>query len=389
MFPGIMEELVARGAPQYEFNDGFWHQAGGYRAKSLIERRIVSASRPFIESEIRRRVSDLANVHVESGTAVETLVLAGGRVHGVRAFDGQISRELQADFVVECSGRASRAGLWMEELGYRAPELVEVQCDVRYGTTTLHRTAEDFDGTFAVTIESPPDGKRAGFLLPIEDGRWIVTIAASFGAAAPTDEESMRAIAASLPSPKIAEVLATTAPIGPVTTHRMMSSRWRRYDRLVHVPAGFVALGDAICSFNPVYGQGMSSAVLQAVELAACLDGGENDERLVRSFYKRAAKVIANPWHLAAGNDLAYPESTGPRRAGTELVNRYMQRVLLAAQVSPEVNTKLIMVQNLVIPRTALFRPSFLRLVRAAAQEAERRVADGKASVRERLLRSA
>jgi 2-polyprenyl-6-methoxyphenol hydroxylase-like FAD-dependent oxidoreductase len=389
MFPGIMEELVAGGAALIEFNDGFWHQAGGYRAASLVERKVVSASRPFIEANIRRRVRELPNVRIESGLAVETLIHDGGRVRGVRAFDGRRSRELVADLVVDCSGRASRASLWMEEAGYRAPDVREVRCDVRYGTTIVPRSRGDLDGTFAVIIESPPDGKRAAFLIPIERDRWIVTIAATFGAEVPTDEASFHAIAATLPSPKVAEVLSKAGPMAPVVNHRMVSSKWRRYDKLTRLPAGFLALGDAICSFNPIYGQGMSSGVLQAVELAACLDSGSNDETLVRMFYKRAAKVIAIPWQLSAENDLAYPENAVSRPVRTDLVNRYMKRVLLAAQVSAEVNTKMILVQNLVMPRSTLFKPSFVRSVLAAAREAERRIADGRASDRQPLPLSA
>ena len=108
------------------------------------------------------------------------------------------------------------------------------------------------------------------------------------------------------------------------------------------MPAGFLALGDAACSFNPSYGQGMSSGVLQAIALGESLEEHENDDALVRAFYRRAAKVIANPWQIAVGADFAYAETTGPKPVGTELVNRYMSRVLRAAQVSPEVNTAMI-----------------------------------------------
>ena len=383
LFPGIMEELVAGGAASFDFNAGYWHQAGGYRARSLIDRTVVSASRPFIEGAIRRRVRDLDNVNIWSGMAVETLIHGAGRVRGVRVFDGTSSRELFADLVVDCSGRSSRATLWMEEMGYRAPEVVEVRCDVHYGTTIVPRRPGDLDGTYAVVIESPPDGKRAAFLMPIEGDRWIVTLAASFGAEAPTDADSFLSLAASLPSPEIQDVLSQAGPIEWVATHRMMTSKRRRFEKLAQVPAGFLALGDAICSFNPVYGQGMSSSLLQAVQLGACLDEGHDDDRLVRQFYKRAAGVIASPWQIAVGNDFAYPECTGRKPLGTDLVNRYLHRVLLAAQVSPEVNTAMLLVQNLVAPPSTLFRPRMVRAVRAAAREAERRIGSGATSSRQ------
>ena len=220
---------------------------------------------------------------------------------------------------MDCTGRSSRGALWMEEMGYAAPDTIEVRCDMRYGTAIIPRDADDMDATFAIIIESPPHGRRAGFLMPIEGDRWIVMIAGGYGAEAPVDEPSFRALAASLPSPEISDVLDKKATLGPVATHRLLSSKRRRYERLKQVPAGFLALGDSICSFNPVYGQGMSSAVLQAVELGRCLEDHENNESLVTGFYKQAAKVIASPWQIAVGADFAYPEVTGPKPAGTDL----------------------------------------------------------------------
>jgi len=372
LFPGIMEELVADGAELIEFNGGSWYQADGYRAECLVVRQVVSASRPFIEAGVRRRVAALGHVTIETGHAVETLLHAGDRVTGVKVFDGTTSRDIVADLVVDCSGRASHGALWMEDLGYQAPDTVEVRCDVRYASVILPRRQGDLDKTFSVVIESPPHGKRAAFLLPIEGDRWIATITAGYGAEAPTDEASFRAAAASLPSLEIHQVLQGLDQLGPVATHRLISSKRRRYERLRDVPAGFLALGDAICSFNPLYGQGMSSAVLQAVALGECLQGSENDQALVRAFYRRAAKVIANPWQIAVGSDFAYPETTGPKPAGTDLVNRYITRVLRAAQVSPEVNTAMILVQNLLAPPSSLMRPSMMRAVRRASRDLAR-----------------
>jgi 2-polyprenyl-6-methoxyphenol hydroxylase-like FAD-dependent oxidoreductase len=374
-----MEELAAGGAPLIEFNRGSWHQAGGYRARSLVDRTVVSATRPFIEDGLRRRVAALPNVSTERGMVVETLVYGGGRVRGVRAFDGTSSRELLADLVVDCSGRASRASLWMEEIGYRPPEVVEVRCDVRYGTTVLPRREGDLDGTFAVVIESPPDGKHAAFLIPVEGDRWLVTIAACFGAEAPTEPESFLSIAAGLPAPEVEQVLRKAGPIESVATHRMITSKRRRYEKLSQVPPGFVALGDAICSFNPVYAEGMSASALQAVELGACLDEVRDDDaRLAQQFYKRAARVIAGPWQIAVGNDFGYPECAGRKPFGTDLRNRYLHRVLLAAQVSPEVNTAMLLVQNLLAPPASLYRPKVVRAVQVAAKEADRRLAEGR-----------
>ncbi len=251
LFPGLMEELVAAGAELIEFNGGSWYQADGYRAECLVVRQVVSASRPFIEAGVRRRVAVLAHVTIMTGHAVETLLHAGGRVIGVKVFDGTTSRDIPADLVVDCSGRASHGTLWLEDLGYQAPETVEVRCDVRYASVVVPRRQGDLDKTFSVVIESPPHGKRAAFLLPIEGDRWIATITAGYGAEAPTDEASFRAAAASLPSLEMHRLLEGLDELGPVATHRLISSKRRRYERLRDVPAGFLALGDADLQLQP------------------------------------------------------------------------------------------------------------------------------------------
>ncbi len=371
LFPGILEEMVAAGAPLLDFNDGRWHQAGGYRAPSNMDRKVVGGSRPFIESHLRRRVRDLPNVLIETEVTVDGFAHEAGEVRGIRVHGADGPRTLMADLVVDCSGRASRAPQWLQELGYAAPEVAEVRCDVRYGTVVLRRTPTDLDAAFAIAIESPPYGKRSGFLLPIEGDRWIATIAACFGASAPVDLESFGTLAATLPSPELYDVFRNAEVIGDVMTHRLASSRRYRYERTKDAPTGFLALGDSICSFNPIYGQGMSSAVMQAVALDGSLATVGNSAQLAPTFYKRAAKVIDIPWQIAAGSDLAYPEAEGPRPLATPLLNRYMKRALLAAQVSPDVNTALLLVQNLMAAPSTLMRPAMVRKVLRGAREAE------------------
>jgi 2-polyprenyl-6-methoxyphenol hydroxylase-like FAD-dependent oxidoreductase len=373
LFPGIVDEMLAGGAQVLDFNEGRWFQAGGYRAPLVGNRPVISASRPFLEGNVRRRVRELPNVAFETGVTVDGLGYDGTRVRGVRVRNDEAEWTLAADLVVDCSGRGSVASKWLEQIQFPVPTVDDVRCDMRYATVVLPRRTGDSDAKFAITIESPPHGKHAAFLMPVEGDRWILTIAAGFGASVPSDEASFRAIAATLPAPQVPDLVGRIGSLGPVAAHRLPSSRRRRYERLKRRPIGFVALGDSICSFNPIYGQGMSSAVLQAVALGGCLEQGENDAALPGTFYKRASRVIESPWRIAVGADFNYPECTGPKPVGIDFVNRYMQRVLLAAQVSTEVNATLVYVQNLIAPPSRLLRPSIVRKALRAAREAERR----------------
>jgi 2-polyprenyl-6-methoxyphenol hydroxylase-like FAD-dependent oxidoreductase len=365
LFPGIIGEMHADGATDLQFNNGVWYQAGGRRAPILFDRNVVGASRPFIEGHLRRRVRALPNVTIERA-AVDSLMHDGERVRGVRMRKDGVERTLLADFVVDCSGRGSSAPRWLHDTGFPQPTVDEVRCDVKYGTVVLRRSPGDVDAQFAVIIGTPPYEKHAAFLLPVEGDRWICTIAATMGADAPADEASFRERARALPSPEVAQVLERAEMLTPVMNHRLPSSRRHRYERIKRHPVGFVALGDSVCSFNPIYGQGMSSAVLQAVALGETLRA--DSEHIERAFYKRAANVIDNPWRIAVGADFAYPECSGPKPLGTDLVNRYMARVLLAARVSPEVNSAMVLVQNLLAPTTSLFKPAMVRKVLRASR---------------------
>ena len=375
LFPGIVDELVADGATLINFNEGRWYQAGGYRSNINKKRAAVSASRPLLEHHVRRRVAALANVEIRSGISVDGLLYDGRRVRGVQVCEDETLSGITADLVVDCSGRSSRAGAWMEQIGYPSPAVEHVRCEQAYATRLFRRSPADMEPTFAVTIESPPHGRRAAFVVPIEGDRWIVSLADRFNPP-PTDEAGFEALALSLPAPEAGQIVTRAEPLTPVMTHRMLSSQRRRYEKVRRVPAGFVTLGDSICSFNPVYGQGMSCGALQAVALGeAVARHGIADDRLPRAFYRQAAKVVDTPWKIAVGADFAYPETTGPKPAGTDLINRYMARVLLAARVSPEVNATMLEVQQLSSPPSVLFRPSIVRAVLKAARQAERQPA--------------
>jgi 2-polyprenyl-6-methoxyphenol hydroxylase-like FAD-dependent oxidoreductase len=145
---------------------------------------------------------------------------------------------------------------------------------------------------------------------------------------------------------------------------RFPSSRRRLFEELDRHPAGYLALGDAVCSFNPIYGQGMTVAVLAAVALGETLDRhGSATAAAARDHYRSTAALIAVPWRFAVGNDFAYPETTGPRPRGVRLTNWYGRRVALASQVSPELSRTYFDVQQLLAPPSALLRPAVIAKV--------------------------
>jgi hypothetical protein len=286
--------------------------------------------------------------------------------------DGATS-SIGADLSVDATGRGSIASRWLEELGYAPPPVAQVRIDMAYASGVFTRTAGRVpDRRWYVTIGDVPESKRFGVAFPSEDDRWIVTLGGCHGDHPPTDDAGHLGFAESLPVGDIADVIRSEERLGSLVAHRLPSNQWRHFDALDRHPAGFLALGDSICSFNPIYGQGMSSAAQQTAVLAACLDrSGIEDPRLWRAFYRKARKVIANPWAIAAGADFVFPETTGPKAPGTDFVNRYFAKVAVASQHDVKVATALWDVQGLLAPPPSLLKPSTaVRVIRAARRGA-------------------
>jgi 2-polyprenyl-6-methoxyphenol hydroxylase-like FAD-dependent oxidoreductase len=275
---------------------------------------------------------------------------------------------------------------WLREAGYPEPPVARVHMDMTYATRLYRRTAGRLpDGTWIVTISDPDQSKRLAVAFPIEGDRWIVTLAGFHGDNAPADDAGYLAFAESLPTDEVASIIREEEPAGPILAHRLPSSQWRQFEKVKRHPGRFLAMGDAICSFNPVYGQGMSSAALQAVALGTCLDQhGAASDGLPRRFYRAAAKIIANPWAIAAGGDFCYPQTTGPKPPLVDQLNRYVKKAVIAAQHDPAVATAIYLVQNLLAPPPSLMKPPVLvRVLRSARKGPTGGAASNPAAVRQ------
>lgn len=334
-------------------------------------------SRPLLEETVRARVGGVANVTLRAGVRVDGLAWAGREVVGVRLqgndpdtrADGTVV--LDADLVVDCTGRSSRLVPELADAGFPEIPVEHIEIGISYGTKVLSRNPGDlpFDAPYAVFAASPPHEPRSAVLLPIEGDRWILTLAGMHGDNVPVDDEGFHAFAEGLPHRSIADLITRAECLSPVASYRYPSSQRRRFERVAAHPVGYVALGDAVCSFNPIYGQGMSSAALQAVALARSVErSGARASRLPNRYYRAAAKVVDNPWQIAAGGDFAHPATTGAKPPGTDLVNRYVHRVQQATHVSPKALERMLDVQSLVRPPTVLMRPIFAARVLAASR---------------------
>ncbi|WP_076263849.1 FAD-dependent oxidoreductase [Intrasporangium flavum] len=355
--------------------NAYVHQGGAYRARGDWGRPVLSMTRPLLEGVVRSRVAALPNVTVESGVRVERVSLsaqAPARVVGV-VVDGA---ERPADLVVDCSGRSSAIAHELAEAGVVAPPVTRVGIDIAYASCLLRRGPDDFVGSFVVCQDNPGTF-RGGAVLPVEGDRWQVTLAGVHGDSPGSTDASMLAFARGLPTPVVAELLERCERVGDVETYRFPSSQ-RRHHEKVHDPvAGLVSLGDAACSFDPIYGQGMTSSALQAEvlgqvvgEVVARADvAGLRSSELPKRFYRRAARVVDAPWRIAVGGDFGHRATTGPRPPGSAALNAYVRQVVRASHSSVEVARAFNRVVQLADPPTALARPALVaRVVRHAGR---------------------
>ncbi|MFF2520695.1 FAD-dependent oxidoreductase [Streptomyces liangshanensis] len=268
---------------------------------------LLGASRPFLESRLRARVLALPNVSAVRSRATG-LTYRDGAVSGVRHATDHGEEVLAADFVVDAMGRSSRLSEWVHADGYDKPRLERLASGIHYASALFERStpAEDLSAACSLAVYSPPyprGGTAVAAVNAIEDDKWLALLV-GFGEDRPgRSVEDFRAVCEELPP--VYQEAARGAAVREVVTYRQADSRRRGFSGLERFPARLVSVGDAVASFNPVYGQGMSSAALHASCLAEFLEGGPRLDRRAEEFFRLQDVVVDAAWAVSAGGDAA------------------------------------------------------------------------------------
>ncbi|HEY1625585.1 MAG TPA: FAD-binding monooxygenase [Streptosporangiaceae bacterium] len=367
LFPGLSTSLAASGAVLCDIlGDVRWQLSGHQLRQARTGLPAVFASRPFLEAHVRELVQRLPPVRFLDQTSVSGLIVtADGRtVTGVevRGPDGAPSK-IQGSLVVDASGRGSRTPAWLTELGYQAPAEDRIEIGLGYATRLYRLRPGAMGSDQLILTAGTPANTRAGALAVVEGGRHILTVAGIRGDYPPTDIAGFGAFVDALPSSDIAVAVAGAEPLDEPVAFRFPASVRRRYERLPAFPAGLLAIGDALCSFNPIYGQGMTVAATEAITLRRLLSRGTVPE--ARRYFRAISAVIDVPWDIAASADLAFPQVPGKRTAKTRLVNAYLPRLHAAAAHDDALATSLVRVIGLKDRPEGLLRPDrMLRVLR-------------------------
>jgi 2-polyprenyl-6-methoxyphenol hydroxylase-like FAD-dependent oxidoreductase len=364
LFDGYTDEIRSSGGTVIDAATEFdYYHKGDFIADGPERLPMLCASRPLFEQVVRERVAGLDRVSLRPECRFTTYITddTEATIEGVTVIDeGGNTTELPADLVVDATGRTSRTPRWLERHGYRPPPVDEVEIDLAYSTVTINRPPNDTRGF--LVAPSPPL-KRGGTLIPIENAQWLLTLFGLHDDHPPTTTHGFRDFAASLPTPELKRVLDAHALASENVHHYPFpSNRWRHYERLDRFPSGLIAIGDAVASFNPIYGQGMSVAALEALQLHHTLATGRRTD-LGPIFFDRIADVVKVIWRMTVSSDFEFPETEGPKPYGTALFNRYTSRLIRTAHTDGDVADAFARVLRLERSPISLFHPNVLSRV--------------------------
>ncbi|HKP59827.1 MAG TPA: FAD-dependent monooxygenase [Polyangiales bacterium] len=340
------------------------------RYRSVHETR--ACSRLWLESTLRAMLRVQPGIELVDQAEVAALLESPrGVVSAVELRRRSGPRELvSADLVVDATGRNSKALDWLAALNYPTPSIETVNAHLGYASRWYEkprRASEPWLGVY--TGLEPIRNSRIGVLFPVEGERWVLTLAGMGQEQPPTDEQGFLQFTRRLARPTIYETLPALRPISPIYGYRATENRWIHFERMDRWPDGFVAMGDAVCCFNPVYGQGISVAALEAVLLSRLLeDRGSTLRGFARRFQRKLPSVLETAWVMSTGEDLRWPATEGGTRSvAKRLTHWYLDQFVRDMCESREMIETFIAVQHLMVPPTALLHPSIVARLTARA----------------------
>jgi 2-polyprenyl-6-methoxyphenol hydroxylase-like FAD-dependent oxidoreductase len=362
LYPGLESELVGAGAVRLSGADFLRLSAAGW-SKRFESPALVAASRELIEWTVRRRTLMCPTVHVLDGhEAIGVTVSADGtqvvgvQLRGRRTF---AITSLDADFVIDASGRNTKAPDWLEALGYGRPRETVINSFLGYASCVFNMP-EGFAADWKIVMigDRPPAMPRAGVLAPIEGNRWMVTLAGYARDYPPTDRDGFLQFARSLRSDLIYRAIRDAEPLTRISGFRGTTNRRHHYEQMPRWPERFVVIGDGACAFNPIYGQGMSVAAKAAASLQLALEDCDR-AGFARRMQRSVARTATAAWVIATGADVRYPTTEG-RQTGAvgRVVQGYLDRVIEVSMQDAIVNDAFRRVVNLIDSPATLFRPT-------------------------------
>jgi 2-polyprenyl-6-methoxyphenol hydroxylase-like FAD-dependent oxidoreductase len=363
LFPEITVEMVRNGCPLTDLAGTVrWYVAGIPLQQVRAGLTNVAARRPLMEWHVRERVQALPNVRFMERYDIVGLVTSPGRerVTGARvqSREGGPEETLEADLVVDCTGRGSRAAVWLEDLGY--PRVQEQGAKIGLGYASRHYKlrSDPFGTDHSIVVIASPDRPRGAIFTKTDHGTVELTTYGILGDHPPTDPEGFSSFVKTLAAPEIYEAISDAEPIDDPVLYKFPTTLRRRYEWMSSFPEGFILVGDSVCTPNPVFAQAQTLAALEAVALREHMRRGEAPRSA--EFMKEVGAIVDPAWDMTTGIDLSFPGVEGQRTIKIRMMQKYMQRVLMAAMLDPGVTEAFMRAAGMVDMPQSLMRPGFM-----------------------------
>jgi 2-polyprenyl-6-methoxyphenol hydroxylase-like FAD-dependent oxidoreductase len=365
LFPDLVPALLAGGAVPGDMGRDFrWHHFGVWKVHFDSGIGGILLTRPYLESQIAERMRARPNVRILQA-AVDGLAFDPDcrRVTGVR-IRPQAGGDsvLMADLIIDASGRGSQTPQWLESHGYGKPTESAVQVNVMYASR-LYRAGPGRRDWRALLISPRPPDKKMAAIFAVEGNRWLVTLGGLHGLRPPTDEAGYLEFTRSLSVPDVYQAIAAAEPLTPIVTHKFHTNIRRHYDRVRPFPERLLVMGDAFCSFNPIYGQGMTVSAREAMALDEVLRERTDLDGLPARFHGKVVDIIDSAWGPTTAEDFRHEEAVGERPPGMALIHWYTGRIHERCAHDTSLALAFYRVMHMIDPPAALFRPSVIARV--------------------------
>ena len=380
IFPGFKRDLAAAGAVSVTFarEVQFERPDVGVLPKRDFGMSVLCATRPLIELVLRRRAEAVANITLRPASRVIGIVPAAGGagVRGVQFVNASGRFEtLDADLVVDASGRGAPTLTLLDALCWDRPQKTEIGIDIGYATAVVEIPHDaPAEWKLVLTLPDPPYVPLHSVLVPIEDGRWIIALAERYAITRIETWDAFLEASRSLITSTVYNALRYAQPPQGIRHYRFPVSTWKHFERLPRLPRGVLPIADAFCRFNPIHGQGMSSAAKQACLLQDVLSraAAEPDPTAAVQavFMAEVAAVLETPWIMATSADLAFPQTRGERPDNFTEARQFEAALFRAAVIDPVVHRAVIEVAQLLQPRTQLQEPDIMRRIETVTTKA-------------------
>ncbi|HJQ03716.1 MAG TPA: hypothetical protein VJ851_19130 [Jatrophihabitans sp.] len=366
LFPDLPADLAEHGIPTPDLGHMRWYFNTRLLKQTTTGLRSIGAQRPIIEGILRSKVAALSNVTYRERTEVRSLLasedgrqISGVRLNPVESPDAE--ERLDADLVIDTTGRGSRTPVWLEELGYDRPPEERMTIGLTYTTRLFHHRPGMLDDTQSVNPVASPAHPRGAFFGRVGPQTCILSLTGILGDKPPTDAEGFLDYVKSLPVSEVYDAVRDAEPMTDAVSFGFPASVRRHYESMTRFPERFFVLGDALCSFNPVYGQGMMVATIEVMALRdQLLTGSPPDSAKLRA---ELAAIVDAPWAISTNGDLDFPGVPGERTPEVLMGNEFIGKLTVAATQDPELTNAFLQVAGLKAPLTSLMEPDVIERV--------------------------